>query len=160
MAVIRICSIKGCGGPYYCRNYCCKHYYRWKKHGDPLTLLQHRMSCTPTWRSWKSMVDRCTNPNFHWEQYGGRGITVCSQWLLPDGVGFKNFFADMGERPEGTSIDRWPNPNGNYEPGNCQWSTPAQQVRHTGPQKKSTSRFKGVSWCTEMGALGCADSSQ
>ena len=57
--------------------------------------------------------DRCSQPGHSsWEHYGGRRITVCDRWQE-----FKNFLADMGERPEGTSLDRIDN-EGNYEPGN------------------------------------------
>lgn len=69
------------------------------------------------------MIQRCTNPKREkWDRYGGRGIKVHPSWLL-----FKNFLAYMGERPPGTSLDRWPNNDGNYEPGNCRWATPQQQ---------------------------------
>lgn len=81
---------------------------------------------TPTYRSWLSMIERCNNPNapnFH--NYGGRGITVCDRWSK-----FENFLADMGERPEGKTIDRINN-NGNYEPGNCKWSTDIEQHNNT-----------------------------
>ncbi len=77
--------------------------------------------------SWANIFARCFNPNANkYKDYGGRGITVCERWHS-----FENFLADMGERPLGTTIDRWPNNNGNYEPGNCRWATPKEQMFNT-----------------------------
>jgi len=82
---------------------------------------------TRTFHSWNHMLARCTNPNNPaYADYGGRGISVCVRWL----ESFANFLADMGECPTGMSIDRFPNNDGNYEPGNCRWATPKQQANN------------------------------
>lgn len=81
---------------------------------------------TPTYKSWSSMWDRCRNPNRPcWIRYGGAGITVDPRW-----VAFSNFLADMGERPDGTSLDRIDTLKG-YGPDNCRWATRLQQARNT-----------------------------
>lgn len=82
---------------------------------------------TPTYRNWKSMFTRCTNPNApHFDRYGGRGVSVCERWRS-----FANFLEDMGERPSPRhTLDRYPDNDGNYEPGNCRWATMQQQARN------------------------------
>lgn len=118
----------------------------------------HGMSRTPTWNSWSMMIQRCTDENFiEYHRYGGRGIAVCDRWK-----DFCNFLADMGTRPAGTSIDRFPNNNGNYEPGNCRWATSKQQGRN-----KRTSRLIShngktktlMEWSEETG-ISCGRISQ
>ena len=80
------------------------------------------MDGTTTYRVWSSMVSRCTNPRHpNWHRYGGRGISVCRRWR-----DFANFYADMGDKPPGRSLDRIDNDRG-YEPGNCRWATTADQ---------------------------------
>ena len=82
----------------------------------------HGLSKSKTYKTWQQMVQRCTNEKATgYENYGGRGITICERWMK-----FENFLADMGERPEGKSLDRRTN-DGNYEPGNCRWATPKEQ---------------------------------
>jgi hypothetical protein len=79
---------------------------------------------TPTYRSWGAMKTRCYNPNSdRYPSYGARGIKVCDRWR----DSFVNFFADMGERPEGKTLGRFGD-KGDYEPGNVQWMTPAEQA--------------------------------
>ena len=74
------------------------------------------------------MISRCYNrdqPSF--KDYGGRGISVCDRWRRS----FTAFLKDVGERPSSEhSIDRFPNNDGNYEPGNVRWATRDQQNRN------------------------------
>lgn len=85
-----------------------------------------RRITTRTYKSWSSAIYRCHNPNsISYPRYGAIGITVCEAWRNS----FEVFLADMGERPEGTSIERVKSERG-YEPGNCRWATPIEQARN------------------------------
>src|SRR5262245_36373500 len=69
------------------------------KHGRSMGTANrtHGMTDTPTYHTWRSMRQRCSNPNSeHWKDYGERGIKVCARW-----TSFAKFFEDMGKRPEG-----------------------------------------------------------
>jgi hypothetical protein len=98
-----------------------------------------RAGTTPTYLSWVAMRSRCGNPNAsNYSWYGGRGITVCERWSS-----FENFLADMGERPDGTSLDRL-DTNGDYTPENCRWATDLEQAHNR--RRPTSSEHPGVSW--------------
>lgn len=96
---------------------------------------------TPTYHSWASMVSRCTDTNkSSYGRYGGRGITVCEQWL-----DFKGFLVDMGEKPTKLMLERIDNNKGYYKE-NCKWATRKEQNRNK----------RNVIWLTFNGKTLCA----
>ena len=88
----------------------------------------HGGASTSEYASWLSLKNRCRNSrDRNFKNYGGRGIKFCDRWLK-----FENFLADMGKKPSPKhSIDRYPNNDGNYEPGNCRWATAFEQACNT-----------------------------
>lgn len=104
----------------------------------------------PTYNSWQSMKSRCRNPKeTGYEYYGGRGITYDPEWEL-----FENFYRDMGERPEGMTLDRI-DVNGNYCKENCRWATNETQGRNKRIRKDSiypgvTFNFSNNNWRVRM----------
>lgn len=87
----------------------------------------HGMRSSPEYRSWVAMLGRCRNPQHKdYPRWGGKGITVCPEWS----DSFESFYAHVGPRPPGTTLDRYPDASGNYEPGNVRWATPKQQARN------------------------------
>jgi hypothetical protein len=91
------------------------------KHGH-LSGYRH----SPEYATWRAMLRRCKDIKFSdYYMYGGRGIKVCDRWN-----DFLLFLEDVGDRPEGMTLDRFPNKDGDYEPGNVRWSTPKEQARN------------------------------
>lgn len=108
---------------------------------------RHGMTDSPTWSSWKGLFERCNNPKSPgYKNYGGRGVSICDRWQV-----FENFYEDMGDRPEGATLDRI-DVNGNYEPGNCRWATMKQQQRNRRNNKKEFFRgeLRTISEIAEM----------
>lgn len=84
----------------------------------------------PTYQSWRGMKERCFNPkNSHYKYYGALGISVCDSWA-DSKEGFRNFYNDMGERPDGMTLDRI-NVKENYSKENCRWADLTTQAYNT-----------------------------
>ena len=107
---------------------------------------------TAEYRAWQNMISRCENMKLSTRKhYGGRGIQVCRRWR----ESFEAFFADVGERPSPAhSLDRFPDHNGNYEPGNVRWATWAEQQRNKRNNnmiEHNGERLCEGDWCRRLG---------
>jgi hypothetical protein len=101
---------------------------------------------------WRGIKGRCLNPNDkHYERYGGRGITIYEEWIHS----FLAFFHYVGPRPSPKhTIDRFPNPDGNYEPGNVRWATWKEQQRNKSSLRHLTLNDRSLTipeWAEETG---------
>ena len=156
------CGVDGCeNGGKITRRMCKKHYAQWLRAGDPVGTTR---KASPHWRkhfmynAWAGMVNRCHNPNnSSYARYGALGVSVCTRWRYGEGgkIAFVCFLDDMGERPEGHTLDRI-DPFGDYEPGNCRWATVKTQrhnISDRGDAKMRAAMSEGVKarWKTWRG---------
>lgn len=122
------------------------------KHGH---AVGYRRSATH--QAWTNMNMRCYNKNRpDYPYYGGRGIRVCAEWRNSFGA----FLADMGPRPSSLhSLDRYPDMDGNYEPGNCRWATKDEQMQNTRSTKLIEFRGERMglnAWARKLGMTHAA----
>lgn len=87
-------------------------------------MSERYVSKHPLYKTWARMIDRCGNPDAHnYRWYGAKGVRVCERWRLS----FDAFVDDVGARPVGATLDRFPDKHGDYAPGNVRWATKIEQ---------------------------------
>lgn len=116
-----------------------------------MSKLTHGLSRTPIYCVWVNMVQRCCNKNQQsYKGYGGRGITICDEWVNS----FEQFYSDMGARPEGFSLDRIDN-DGLYCKSNCRWATREQQQNNQRVRKDASKHGTYSMYCSH--SCRCSD---
>lgn len=140
------CKIEGCSSSAFCKGMCQKHYHRAWKHGTPCAIgracPEETKEHQGAYSSWKAMINRC--------KYSGYG-SVCERWSSKDG--FRNFLSDMGDRPDGCSIDRI-DYEGDYSPDNCRWATATTQMYNRRALPSATG-IRGVNVCSDKRGNSC-----
>lgn len=145
---IKNCKVMNCNKIVNCKSFCKAHYERFIKGKSMKTPIrsryQHGLSKVhPLYTTWQTMRQRCANPKHpRYKDWGGRGIKVCKRW-----DNFANFLEDMGERPEGMTLDRIDNNKG-YSPENCRWATSSDQKFNSRIRIDNTSGHTGIYWST------------
>ncbi|UOL47624.1 AP2 domain protein [Pseudomonas phage vB_Paer_Ps25] len=100
-------------------------------------LSSHGMYGTPTYNSWRTMIDRCTNPKHKSYKYY-KDVTIDPKWKT-----FEGFYEDMGERPEKKTLDRKDSTKG-YCKSNCRWATDSEQQQNKPASTRNTNGYPGI----------------
>lgn len=140
------CAAPGCERRRQHSGLCSMHRYRLRAHGTldlDRPVEMHGYAGTPTYLAWQNMKARCAREVF---AHDYAHVNVCNRWENS----FLAFLEDMGERPEGMSLDRI-DPTGNYEPANCRWADASTQARNTRTRSDNHSGHKGVCWDAKRG---------
>jgi hypothetical protein len=159
---MKTCKIESCCGQVLAKELCRMHYLRQYRHGDPLFVnrpsdyvpsgadsanYKHGKWNHPLYKTWSNMMRRCYSPSDRaYKNYGARGISVCDRWH-----DILNFIEDMGERPEGHSIDRIDN-NSGYSKENCRWATDTTQSRNRRYAKLNEQKASEIRSLRDLGA--------
>lgn len=142
----KICVTASCREKPIARSLCRAHYEQVRVNGYITSKYISKNGCKQKhtlYATWQNMLARCYRKgNDAYHNYGGRGIKVCKRWRNDMHTGFDNFLKDMGERPEGLTLDRIDN-DGNYEPSNCRWATRTEQMLNTRRTKASSKEKYG-----------------
>lgn len=139
------CSIANCDraiGSHGARGMCQMHYKRFMHTGNPEVRFgsSKHISTHPLYMAHAQMKSRCySETNREYKYYGARGIKVCDRWLGKDG--FQNFLDDMGERPDGMTLDR-KDVDKDYSPDNCRWASWHEQQSN----RRNNNKVTGVGW--------------
>lgn len=115
------------------------------------TFVNNKLSSGLTYSSWHAMIVRCAGSD---ENYVEKGRKVCERWLEPNSKGFLNFLEDMGERPQGLTLERKDN-SLDYFPENCKWDTVGNQCYNRDIFKNSTSGRTGIHQRKDNGSWKC-----